>query len=256
MLNTLIIDDEEDSRITLHNFLTRYCPDVRIAGEADSVPAACELIAGSMPDLVFLDISMPHEDGFALFRRFPEPAFHTIIVTAYDSFALNAIKHQALDYILKPVNIGELVQAVNRVKVIREQGNVQRQISQLLQSSRKPDLPEKIGLPQADGFLYIPVKDIIRCEAEGSYTVFYIAGRSKVMVSRILGSYEALLKEYGFIRVHREHLINPAHVERYQRGRGGTVFMSDKKEVIVSQRKKDDFLKQINGFSDPDGAGA
>lgn len=246
MLTTLLVDDEEHCRIALRNFLTRYCPDVSVIGEADTVATARRLVAELGPDLVFLDISMPPEDGFALFRDLPAPGFHTIFVTAHDEYALKAIKHHALDYLLKPLNISELIRAVGHAKALREQGSMQAQLSQLLQSAQQPGLPEKICLPLADGFTYVPVREIIRCEAEGSYTIFHFSGRNKVVVSRTLGSYEAVLKDYGFIRVHHQHLINPEHVERYQRGRGGIVVMSDKKEVVVSQRKKDDFLRQIN----------
>lgn len=247
MLSTLLIDDEQDSRDSLRHFLTRYCPNVEIVAEAASVAAALPLIVQHQPGLVFLDINMPHENGFALFKYIPKPAFQTIFVTAYDEYALQAIKQQALDYILKPLNITELVQAVSRAQAVTDQQLAQRRFDALLSSMQAPAQPVKIELPTATGFVYMPVTDIIRCEAEGSYTLFYFTGRKPMMVCKTLGAYEAQLKEYGFVRVHHRHLVNLSHVEQYQRGRGGTILMSDKKEVLVSQRKKDDFLKSMKG---------
>ncbi len=247
MLTTLLVDDEEDSRITLRNFLTRYCPNVQIVAEASSVAAACEEIERHAPSLVFLDINMPHENGFALFKRIAHPEFYTIFVTAYDEYALQAIKQQALDYILKPVNITELVTAVNRAEQLHNQQNRLHRFEQLLPPEQKTAASGKIGLPTANGFIYVPVADIVRCEAEGSYTFFHFVNRKPMLICRTLGAYETILKEYGFIRVHHQHLVSLRHVEQYQRGRGGVILMSDKHEVVVSQRKKDDFLRAIKG---------
>lgn len=247
MLTTLLVDDEEDSRITLRNFLTRYCPNVQIVSEASSVAEACIAIEQYAPALVFLDINMPHENGFALFRRIPDPEFYTIFVTAYDEYALQAIKQHALDYILKPVNITELIRAVGRAGQLHNQQGIIHRFEQFLSLEPKASSPAKIGLPTTNGFIYVPVSDIIRCEAEGSYTFFHFCNRKPMLICRTLGTYETVLKEHGFIRVHHQHLINLNHVEQYQRGRGGSILMSDKHEVIVSQRKKEDFLKAIRG---------
>lgn len=248
-MTTLLIDDEEDNRITLRNFLTRYCPNVQIVAEAASVAEACREIEQHAPDLVFLDINMPHENGFALFQKIPEPEFYTVFVTAYDEYALQAIKQQALDYILKPVNITELVQAVARAEQLKSQAESAGRLERLMSVVAPKAAAAKIGLPTTSGFIYVPVADIIRCEAEGNYTQFYCIGRRPILVCRTLGNYEAALKDHGFIRVHHQHLINLKHVEQYKRGRGGTVLMADKSEVIVSQRKKDDFLNAMNNSS-------
>lgn len=255
MMKAIMIDDEEDSRITLRNFINKYCPEVVLLAEADTIELAVAQIEKHDPDIVFLDINMPSEDGLTLFKKIPEPGFYTIFVTAHDEYALKAIKHNALDYLLKPVNIAELVLAVNRAKALHDKKSMHSQLNQLLQSIPKKSNTEKICLPLADGFIYVYIHEIIRCEAEGSYSVFYFTNRKKLMVSRTLGTYEALLKEHNFIRVHNSHLINLEHVEQYQRGRGGTVVMSDKKEVMVSQRKRDDFLRMVNnqGMEDKEG---
>lgn len=250
-MTTIIIDDEDDSRQTLGNFLKKYCPEVMLAGEAGSVKEALTLIGQVQPDIVFLDINMPQENGLELFHYLPSPDFFVVFVTAYDEYAIKAIKHHALDYILKPVNIDELIHTVNRAVKLHETKHFTQQVQAMLQSFQKQKAPEKIALPVMDGLVYVPVQEIIRCEAEGNYTMFYFSGRHKMLVSRTLGSYELTLKPMGFVRVHHQHLINLHHVEKYQRGRGGVVIMSDKKEVIVSQRKKDEFLKMISSI-DPE----
>ena len=242
-LTAIIVDDEQDGRQALSNFLLKYCPDVTLLGTAGSVSDAIVLIRATQPKLVFLDINMPHQNGFDLFRHFLEPAFQTIFVTAYDEYALKAIKHQALDYILKPINIDELINAVARARAKNDPHKTNENTQGLLHGF--PEKTDRIALPVLDGFLYVPVHEIIRCEAESNYTSFHFTNRSKLLVSRTLGSFEAQLKPHGFIRVHHHHLINLRHVEKYQRGRGGIVFMSDKKEVLVSQRKRDEFLQLI-----------
>lgn len=245
-LTTLLIDDEEDCRIALRNFISKYCAGLIIVAEADSVERAVPQIKMLKPDLVFLDINMPHQDGFALFESIPDPEFYTIFVTAYDAYALRAIKHHALDYLLKPVNITELIHAVERAKALYHKKTLNQQIGALLSSAQKTKVPEKVCIPLTDGFIYVKTEEIIRCEAEGNYTTFYFTNRPKIIVCRTLGSYELLFSDHGFARVHNQHLINLVHVEQYQRGRGGMVLMSDKKQVMVAQRRKDDFLRLIH----------
>lgn len=245
-LRTLIIDDEEIGRSTLKHFLAKYCPEAGLIEEAASVAEAVARIEANYPSLVFLDINMPGENGLSLFNRIPAPRFHTIFVTASDEYALQAIKHHALDYILKPISINELIDAVKRAKSLLDAAETTQQIAALMQSVQQAKKqPDKLALPVMEGFVYVQLSDVVRCEAEGNYTYFHFANRGKLLVCRTLGSYEELLKDNGFIRVHHHHLINKAHIEKYQRGRGGIVVMSDKAEVIVSQRKKDEFLRHI-----------
>lgn len=244
-MNTLIVDDEQDGRESLHRFLLKYCPEVSSIREAASVAAAVEAVREYPPDLVFLDINMPEENGFALFAALPTPSFRVIFVTAYDQYALQAIRHEALDYLLKPVNIDELIRAVSKASSGLQHHNIQRSVERLaaLLNGAEP----RISLPVTEGFLYVPVQDIIRCEAEGNYTLFYCRNRPKVVVSRTLGSYQEQLEALGFVRIHHQHLVNVQHVEKYHRGRGGMVQMSDGKMIDVSQRKKEEFLRRIEG---------
>lgn len=250
--NTIIIDDESDGRNTLKYFLNKYCPYIEVAGEAESIDEGVVQINNLAPQLVFLDINMPDEDGFTLFSRIPDPSFYIIFVTAYDEFALKAIKHRAFDYILKPINIDELIAAVHKVK---------KDIGHRNENSSSPShaalskiiLDDKLALPIADGLVYVNIQTIIRCEAEANYTAFYFTNRPKILVSRTLGTYEEYLKPYGFIRVHHSHLVNKLFVEKYLRGRGGIIIMSDKKEIVVAQRKKADLLKFFGNLFPPPG---
>lgn len=251
-LRTLVVDDEEDGRSTLRNFLLKYCPGIGPIAEAASVREAVQQIGLTAPDLVFLDVNMPQENGLDLFRYIPEPGFQTIFVTAHDAYALQAIKQHALDYLLKPINIDELVAAVAHAqRVLTKAAPVAQQPGDLLQFLLRTKALEKLALPVLDGFVYVALADVIRCEADGNYTVFHFTNRGKLTVCRTLGSYESLLKEAGFLRVHHHHLINGAHIARYQRGRGGIVTMSDKSEVLVSQRRRDEFLRWVEGFGAP-----
>ncbi|WP_118953292.1 LytR/AlgR family response regulator transcription factor [Taibaiella helva] len=246
ILTTLIVDDEMGSRQTLRNFLDRYCPDVHVVGEADSVEAAVSEIERHNPMLLFLDINMPQENGFALFQKISDPSFQTIFVTAYDSYALQAIRQHALDYILKPLNVKSLSAAVDRAQQYCTREQLAGRIDGLLASLQQPSvLKAKIDLPTTNGFIYVPVTEIIRCEASDNYTLFHFTDRRPVLVCRTLGSYEMLLKDHGFIRVHHQHLINPDHLLQYQYGRGGTILMSDNTEVNVSQRKREEFLQAV-----------
>ena len=249
-ITAIIVDDEQESRNTLNSFLLKYCPDVSVVAEASSIATAVKEIAAHKPQLVFLDINMPGGPGFELFDVFPEPAFRTIFITAYDEYALKAIKYHAFDYLLKPIDIDELIATIGRVKKLINSDNKNNdQLRELIMSLHKPVLSERLALPVLNGFVYVDIRDIVRCEAEGSYTYVHFTNRSKMLISRPLGSYEAILSEHGFVRIHHHHLINLRHVEKYQRGRGGCVIMSDKKEIDVSQRRRDEFLKRLEDIS-------
>lgn len=248
ILTTLIVDDEKGSRQTLRHFLDRYCPDILVVGEADSVDTTILEVERHHPMLLFLDINMPEENGFTLFHKIPKPSFQTIFLTAYDNYALQAIRQHALDYILKPLNVTNLLAAVERAQQYCSRQQVADRIGDLLSSLEQPSAPKvKIDLPTTNGFIYVSIASIIRCEGSDNYTLFHFTDRKPVIVCRTLGNYEMLLKNHGFIRVHHRHLINPDHLLQYRQGRGGTVLMSDNSEIGVSQRKKEEFLQSIRG---------
>lgn len=244
-IKSVIIDDEYECRQTLGNFLAKYCPEVLVIGEYGAVSEAATAIEELQPDLVFLDINMPVENGFQLFDKLKSTNFYTVFVTAYDEYALKAFKHHAVDYLLKPIDIQELIATVRRVgQLIADKTQIQ-QLSALLNTFKPLYEIPKIALPVLDGLIYVRTDDIVRCEASSSYTYFYFQNGAITVASRTLGFYEDLLKDKGFARIHHRHLINLSHLEKYVRGRGGTAIMSDGKEIQVSQRKKEDFIRQL-----------
>lgn len=245
-MTTLIVDDEKGSRDILRHFLDRYCPNIQVVSEADSVDSAVNEIGQHHPMLVFLDINMPKDNGFTLFNKIPKPSFQTIFLTAHDNYALQAIRQHALDYILKPLNVSDLSTAVERAQQHFSQQQMAQRIGNLLSSLEQPmAVGSKIDLPTATGFIYVPISSIIRCEGSDNYTHFYFTDRKPITVCRTLGSYEIFLQNHGFVRVHHQHLINPEHMIQYTHGRGGTIVMSDNSEINVSQRKREQFLQAV-----------
>ena len=241
-IRTLIVDDEEGSRRTLYNLLKEYCPQVEIIDMADSASAAYKSIQTHQPELVFLDVRMPAADeGFQLLESLEDINFALVFTTSFDEYALRAIKFSALDYLLKPINILELQKAVSRYEK-RMGSNDQARITNF-QNNKHQDRFNKIGLPGMDGLTFVPVQDIIRCEADGNCTLFFLKGGQKIMVTKTLKYYHELLNEAHFYRVHGSHLINMKHIVKYLRE--GTVEMSDGSEVFVSARKKKGFLETL-----------
>lgn len=236
----LIVDDEKGSRDMLSGFLTKYCPDIKAAGEAENVTQAYELIKEQNPNLVFLDISMPGQNGFALLERFDRADFEVIFITAYEEYALRAIKSEAVDYLLKPIGITELKDAVSRA-VLR----IRNKRTLAAGNVAAPAVPEKITLPIKEGFVYVNLEDIMRCEADGGYTWIYFKNKEKLLVTRSLKEFEDQLATNQFVRVHHHHLINLHYVARYMHGRSGQAIMTDGAAIDISQRKRSDFLQRI-----------
>ena len=248
-IRAIIVDDEERHHETLRKMLNTFCPHVEISDDAYSVKEALEKIDLKTPQLVFLDIEMPGGNGFTLFDHFEEPPFEVIFTTAHDLYAINAIKYAALDYLMKPVNIRELQEAVARAaKVIGRRGDeLSNQKINVLKSNLKLDDKRftKIALPSSDGIDFIEAETIIRAEAERSYSNFYLENGKKILVSKPLKDYEELLEQCNFFRVHKSHMINLAHIEKYVKGKGGYVIMKDGSHVDVSVRKKDELLSRL-----------
>lgn len=252
MVKAAIIDDEKNGRDIVRQYLSLYCEDIDVIGEADSVESGFALLTSQSPDIVFLDIQMQDGTGFNLLEKLPQRNFKVIFVTAYDQFALKAIKFSASDYILKPVEPDEFVDAVERVKSEVEkqsQSQVQVQddrIDTLLTISKKNDFT-KVGLPTSEGIRFVKVDDIVRCEADGPYTQVFLSTGERIVVSKNLKIYEDLFVGNGFLRVHKSHLINISYIDKYLNGGGdgGSVAMADGSIVEVSRRKKDELLSML-----------
>lgn len=249
MLTAIIVDDEQQSRETLERMIINFCPQVEILAKASSVAEAVPLIDAQKPDMVFLDIEMPGGNGFTLLELYDEFPFEVIFTTAHDLYAINAIKFAALDYLLKPVNIRELQEAVKRgeKKLGRNEEKDRKQKIEALKSNlSQGDAPfTKIALPASEGINFVEISNIIRVEADRSYSNFYLKGRKKIIVSRPLSEYEAFLEAYNFFRTHKSHMINLNHLEKYVKGKGGYVIMDDDSHVDVSVRRKEALLQRI-----------
>lgn len=247
MIRAVIIDDEIKSRELLNNMVAKHCPELSVVGMADSVNAGVELVKKHNPDIIFLDIEMPDGTGFDLLEQVQGTNAAIIFTTAYDRYAVKAIKFSALDYLLKPIDAEELKAAVS--KIIEKKSNTSsiENLQFLLQNFRKTDDSySKITLPTGQAYEIVNVKDIIRCEAEGSYTNFVLTNKRKLLVSFSLKHYEDLLPPEQFVRVHHHHLININHVVRYLKTDGGYAVMTDDSEIEISRRKKDAFLQRLH----------
>ena len=243
MIRAIIIDDEQESRNTVVNILNNFCKNIQIIAQAENVKEGLEKVINGKPDVVFLDIRMPDGTGFDLLEKLPEIRFRIIFVTAYDQYALKAIKFSALDYVLKPVDPRQLIDAVEKLKKPESDfGLISKQISTLL---RNKNGFERITLPTFEGLRFIILKDIIRCEADSNYTSFFLNSGEKVLVTKTLKEYDEILSGLDFIRVHQSHLVNSKYIERYLKGDGGTIIMTDGSEVEVSRRRKEEFLRKM-----------
>jgi two-component system LytT family response regulator len=251
-IKAIIVDDEQHCIEALHTMLQKKCPEVTVVGSVNSVKDAKDLITELQPDVVFLDVEMPHQNGFELLKLFDKINFDVIFTTAYEQYALKAIKFNALDYLLKPFSVKELQDAIQKC-VSRRQGQVNEQhtspIEVFLQNMKTlHQTHKKIALPTINGLVFTPVQNIVRCESTGNYTRIFFTDKKNLMVSRPLKEFEELLTDVDFFRVHNSHLINLQQMQSYIQGEGGFALMSDGTQVEVSRRRKADFLKKAMQF--------
>jgi two-component system, LytTR family, response regulator len=246
MIRTVLIDDMKNSRVTLADDLKTYCPDIQIEGEADSVKSGVELIRKVKPEIVFLDIELEDGTGFDILDSFDEINFKIIFITGLDSYGIKAIKFSALDYLLKPVDPDDLVKAISKYKESETRHDLKANVDYLLENIRgiKPKF-KRIALNSADKVNMVNIDDIIRCESQSNYTLFYLHGGEQILVTKSLKEYENLLEEYSFIRVHHSHLINLNYLKEYIKADGGYAVMTDKSTVPVSVRKRDNLFKEL-----------
>lgn len=248
-MKAIIIEDEKKSRELLEALVKKNFPQINVVALGKNVTEGVELIKTHQPDLLFLDISMPDGTGFDVLEKVQGLKFDIIFTTATDKHALKAIKYSACDYLLKPIDIDELKEAVNKLlqKNVQSSMPSMENLQFLIQNLKKADDNySKITLPTGNAYEIVNIKDIIRCEADGSYTNFYLIGGKKLMVSASLKHYEDLLPENDFIRIHHHHLINMNHVIRFLKIDGGYAVMTDNSQLEISRRKKDAFLERLN----------
>lgn len=246
-ITALIIDDELDSRSTLRSYVGRYCPQVTLVGECANIIEARAAILKHRPQLLFLDIEMPHGTAFDLLEQFGENIdFEIIFITAYSQYAVQAFNLSAAHYLLKPVDIEELEKAVAHVATLLTQKE-QLLRARILLENMATQNPQgrKLVLPLMEGFDVVRMSDVLYCEAEDNFTCFFFTDGRKSLICRHLKYYEPLLEPFGFCRIHRSYIVNLEYVKRYIKGKGGSVIMENGREIMVSNQKKDELLKRI-----------
>lgn len=247
MTRTLIIDDEQHCINRIEELLGEHTHSFEVVGRALSVEKALELTAQLRPDLVFLDVQIQDRTGFDFLRGLKEINFFVIFTTAYEKYAVQAFKFSALDYLLKPIGREDFEEALKKYGVQHSALALERKMEVLLHNLASDSRSKRISIPTLDGYSFLEIGDIVRCQADVNYTHIYLLDRHKITVSKTLKSFEELLADHHFFRVHNSHLVNLQYVKKYNKGKGGQVTMEDGSTVEVSSRRKEAFLKLMNG---------
>ena len=244
MIRAIIIDDEMHCRKTLDLLLKEYCPDVKVMEQCNDAEAGLEAIKKINPDLVFLDIEMPHMNGFEMLQQFSEIPFAIVFTTGYDQYAIKAFRFSALDYLLKPIEPKDLIASVHKVQTPKQLPSAEQFQMLLNKISNKEEVFPKIAVPTSDGYELIPIEQVLFCEAQDNYTYFNLKNKKKVIACRMLKDVEEELNDFPFfVRVHHSYIVNIKEVKKYVRGEGGYVIMSDESSVNVSRSRKEVLLK-------------
>ena len=253
MINAVIIDDEPINITNLQHLIQLHCVDVRVVATAPDADSGREVILQYGPDLVFLDIQMPRKSGFDLLKELSFFDFEIIFVTAHDQYGIQAIKFAAIDYLLKPVSILDLKEAIAKVeakqKLMRQNQKLENLISMLAQSQNKAS--HRIALPTGKEIRFADPGEIVRCQSSNNYTTFFLTGGEKILVSKPIFEFEELLKAYGFIRCHQSHLVNIKYVKSWVKEDGGYLMLTDKSEIPVSKQRREalkEALKYYRSF--------
>jgi two-component system LytT family response regulator len=251
MIRTIIIDDEPLAIESLEIILKKKCRnDVEVIATSNSPHLGKLLIEEHHPDLVFLDVEMPGMSGIDLVGSFKDPAFHVVFVTAFDAYAIEALRLSAIDYLLKPVEGDDIINVVAKIKTaIRKNENYlssQFQNLEKLLTQSHVSSESRIGIAMAEKIVFVNISDILYCEASGVYTNIYLNDGKKILASKPLGDFESQLSAQKFFRIHHSTLINLNHIKEFQRFNGGYVVMRNNAKLEVSHRKRKDFLEAIN----------
>jgi two-component system LytT family response regulator len=249
MIRCVLIDDESNSLEMMEWLLKTYSPEVKIEAMCNSAGAGIEAINHYKPDVVFLDIEMPHMNGFDMLEQFDKISFDVVFCTAYDQFAIKAFRYSALNYLLKPVDPEDLKETIRRLEEKRVAPSVE-QIELLMQNIRQAVKPvvQRIALTANDGMIFVATNDILYCQAESNYTSVVLKGGKKVLVSKVLKDIDEALSGPDFFRVHNSYLINLNHIARFVRGEGGYVVMDDGATIGISRSRRQEFMEQFSKF--------
>lgn len=239
-MRILIVDNEKEIRGLLKDMITAVSADVYIIDEAEGVATGLQKINSFKPDIVFLDVEMGDGTGFDLMNQVQNPAFQLIFTTAHNKYAIQAFKCSAIDYLLKPIDSNELENSLQKAAANISNNSLSKQLAVLMQQLSAKDAGEKqIVLKDIEASYFVKVTDILYCEAEGSYTKFYLLNNNPVLISKNLSTYDEILKPYGFIRTHHSYLVNPSKIKMYDKTDGGTLILDSGHTVPISHRKKD-----------------
>ncbi|MFI5453464.1 LytR/AlgR family response regulator transcription factor [Pedobacter sp. UC225_61] len=253
MLNAIIVDDEEFARSSLYFLLQENCDNVNIVGIAKSVNEARNLLVQHKVELIFLDIAMPGENGFGLIPQAQNANTTVIFTTAYDQYALKAIKANALDYLLKPIDIDELKEAVAKadkyVKLNKDENNRNESLKNLANDLTDKTGIKKITLPSGQGYRLVDIDDIIHIAADSNYSVFHLLNLEKIAVSKILKDYEEILPENTFVRIHKSSIVNLKYIKEYNSKNGLQVVLNNGETINVSRRRASDFFEKIKAYT-------
>jgi two-component system LytT family response regulator len=244
MLRAIIVDDEPDAISTLRSFIKSYCPQVELVEEAFGVSDAYRKIMAQEPDLVFLDIQMEDGTGFDLLEKIRNPEFGVISCTAFDEFAIKAFKYSAIDYLLKPIDPDELIEAVSKMK--KNDGENKQKIENLMEHHRENQF-DRLTLSSSEGLTFVKLEKIMRLESDSNYTHFFLTTGEKITVPKSLKEYEIILPTDRFFRTHQSHIVNLSYVKKYMKEDGGYVLMEDGSEVLVARRRKEEFISVLTG---------
>lgn len=243
MKRALIIDDVANARISLRKDLEDYCPDIEVVGEADGVVNGARLIKQEGPDIVFLDIQMKDGSGFDLLEIIPEVNFALIFTTSSNEHAIKAFRFSAVDYLLKPIDPDQLIEAVEKAE---HSGNAKLEV---LRSNLAGAHTTRLALNSQERIKVVELSEVVRCESTGSYTLFWMNDGEQILVTRTLKEYDQMLSEVGFLRVHQSHLINLQYVKEFVKTDGGYILLRDKTEIPVSSRKRSAVIKALAHFA-------
>ena len=244
-MRTLIIDDEQECRRATRLIAEKYCPNLQIVGEADSVATGLKAISQLQPELVLLDIQMQDGTGFDLVQHYEKIPFKIIFITSFDQYALQAFQLSALDYLLKPIEPELLIKAVHKAITVDVSHTIKQQVEIQLATLQTK---QRIALPTLEGLEIFNLDDIMYCESDSNYTMFYLKNNSKFMVSRTIKEYEDILPEKQFVRIHKSYIINLLFVTKYIKGDGGDIVLSNGVCLPIARLRKDKLLEKLKAI--------
>ncbi|MBS2100174.1 LytR/AlgR family response regulator transcription factor [Carboxylicivirga linearis] len=245
-IRALIIDDEENNIANLQDLLQNYCPEVEICDTAQSAADGIAKIKATQPDLVFLDVQMPGGTGFDMLEALSPITFQVIFVTAFDQYAIRAIRFCAIDYLMKPVDILDLQQAVQRAIRNLQESTSKQAPQQLIENRQQEAEKLKIGLPTAERILFVELHEIVRCVGESNYTHVHLTDGKSILISKTLKEFDELLCDKGFVRTHQSHLVNLKYIRSFEKNDGGYLKMNNGTSVPVSRQRKSTVMDLFN----------